>query len=39
MKSQDASAVATAQKSIDKILKDNNLISDDIKGIEIDLGY
>lgn len=39
VKSQDASAVAKAQKSIDKILKDNNLISDDIKGIEIDLGF
>lgn len=39
MKSQDTSAVSQAQKSIDKILKDNNLISDDIKGIEIDLGF
>ena len=39
VKSQDASAIAKAQKSIDKILKDNNLISDDIKGIEIDLGF
>ena len=39
VKSQDASAVAEAQKSINRILKDNNLISDDIKGIEIDLGY
>ena len=39
VKTQDTSAVAEAQKSIDKILKDNNLISDDIKGIEIDLGF
>ena len=39
VKSQDTSAVAEAQKSINRILKDNNLISDDIKGIEIDLGY
>ena len=39
VKSQDTSAVSQAQKSIDKILKDNNLISDDIKGIEIDLGF
>ena len=39
VKTQDTSAVAEAQKSIDKILKDNNLINDDIKGIEIDLGF
>ena len=39
VKTQDTSAVAEAQKSIDTILKDNNLISDDIKGIEIDLGF
>lgn len=39
VKTQDTSAVAEAQKSINKILKDNNLISDDIKGIEIDLGF
>ena len=39
VKTQDTSAVAEAQKSIDRILKDNNLISDDIKGIEIDLGF
>jgi len=39
VKTQDTSTVAQAQKSIDKILKDNNLISEDIKGIEIDLGF
>ena len=39
VKTQDTSAVAEAQKSINRILKDNNLISDDIKGIEIDLGF
>lgn len=39
VKSQDTSSVEEAQKSINKILKDNNLISDDIKGIEIDLGF
>ena len=39
VKSQDTSSVAEAQKSINRILKDNNLISDDIKGIEIDLGF
>lgn len=39
VKTQDTTAVAEAQKSIDRILKDNNLISDDIKGIEIDLGF
>ena len=39
VKTQDTSAVAEAQKSINRILKDNNLIRDDIKGIEIDLGF
>ena len=38
-KSQDTSSVEEAQRSINKILKENNLISDDIKGIEIDLGF
>lgn len=39
IETKDVSSVAEAQKSINKILKDNNLISDDIKGIEIDLGF
>ena len=28
-----------AQKQVNKILKDNNMINEDIKGIEIDLNF
>ena len=31
--------VEEAQKQINKILKDNNLVNDDLKGIEIDLNF
>jgi len=33
------SQVVEAQKSISKILKDNNLVNEDLKGIEIDLNF
>ena len=37
-KSSD-SQMDEAQKQVNKILKDNNLMNEDIKGIEIDLNF
>lgn len=36
---QSASAVEDAQRNIQRILKENNLINEDIKGLQIDLGF
>ncbi|RDU21808.1 hypothetical protein [Anaerosacchariphilus polymeriproducens] len=39
LKRQSNTQVAEAQKNIQKILKDNNMVNEDIKGIEIDLNF
>ncbi len=39
MESKGVDYVAEAQKSIQKILKENSMINEDIKGIEIDLNF
>ena len=38
-KNQTNSPVSDAQKQIQKILKDNKLINEDLKGIEIDFNF
>ena len=39
MKQQRRGEVEHAQMSSKKILKENNLINEDLKGIEIDFGF
>ena len=39
MNKQSVAKSDEAQKNIEKILKDNNLVNEDIKGIEIDLNF
>ena len=39
IKKKSVDHVEEAQKQINKILKDNNLVNDDLKGIEIDLNF
>lgn len=39
IKSQSVDNVAEVQKQIQQIMKDNNLINEDIKGIDIDLNF
>lgn len=39
MKQQSVSHMETAQKNIQKIMKENNLVNEDLKGIEIDFGF
>ena len=39
IKSQSVDNVAEVQKQIQQIMKDNNLINEDIKGIDIDFNF
>lgn len=39
MKQRSVSHIETAQKNIQKIMKENNLVNEDLKGIEIDFGF
>ena len=39
MQKQNTSKMDEAQKNIQKILKEKNLVNEDLKGIEIDLNF
>ena len=39
IKKKSVDHVEEAQKQINKIIKDNNLINEDLKGIEIDFNF